>query len=293
MEIKSAYKLVRPSIVAFVSRWLPDAKMPFPSIIGTGFVVDTSGLIATNAHVVRAFDQVPKPQGTAPDEWPVFALLLNPTEMGVVQIPLEIKGVFAITGFDGGKAYYGPKEGPDLALVRIGARGLSAVSIDATTVVEEGTEVGTAGFPMGTDALFAPGWLNQVSPTLQRGIVSAVQPFPCPTPHAYAVGIMTQGGASGSPVFSAETGRVLGVLYAGLHDFGLMPKSNERYRVPTNISYVVPSHYLARLIEHAASEPALRPDSTTPTLDEMFAQAEFVNAFDGQRMTRKTSPAPE
>ena len=78
-----------------------------------------------------------------------------------------------------------PPAGPDLAFVPVKARGLPAVALDGPEAIDEGTEVATAGFPMGTDALMAPGWIHQVTPTLQRGIISAVLPFPCPTPHAY------------------------------------------------------------------------------------------------------------
>src|SRR5260370_8790405 len=90
--------------------------------------------------------------------------------------------------------------------------------------------------------LTAPGWIHQVTPTLQRGIISAVLPFTCTTPHAYAINVMVQGGASGSPVFLSESGEVIGVLYAGLNDPRVTLLTPDLYTVPTNIRYVVPSH---------------------------------------------------
>src|SRR5712692_6791720 len=62
MPVGEAYTRVRRSIVAFASRVSVTRKRkapPFPSIIGTGFVVDQRGVVATNRHVVRALERLP------------------------------------------------------------------------------------------------------------------------------------------------------------------------------------------------------------------------------------------
>ncbi len=262
---KEIYKSLRPSIVAFVSKFSPvndesDRPPPFPFIVGTGFVVHEDGLIATNAHVARAFPKVFKPDDLPADNWPVRAVLFHVIEAGQVEVSLEIQGAVMIEGFKPGKVYYGPKEGPDLALLQVNVKGLPTLKLDTETHIEEGIDVLTAGYPMGTDAFTAPGWLHQITPTLQKGIVSAVLPYPCAAkPHAFSIDVMTQGGASGSPVVSCDTGGVIGVLYAGLNSLAPTADPKNAYRVPTSISYVVPSHYLAHAIDAVRKNPEVRP----------------------------------
>ncbi len=288
MTLASIYKSVRPSIVAFVSKFAPayDKTEPpplFPSIIGTGFIVDSHGIVATNSHVVRAIANVPRPSDFPPDKWPVHAILFRITEAGQLEIPLEVAGVSQITKISAGKAYYGPKEGPDLGFVVLKVKGLVPLQIDDETEVEEGIEVATAGYPMGTDALTAPGWLHQLTPTLQKGIVSAVLPYPCSRPHGFSINIMTQGGASGSPVFSCTTGRILGVLYAGLDDFDETLDQKDLYRVPTAISYVVPSHYIAPTLESMKGNPDFKMPADAITIDEMLQRGTIINTLEEGR----------
>ncbi len=148
---------------------------------------------------------------------------------------------------------------------------------------------------MGTDALTAPGWLHQVAPTLQKGIISAVLPFVCPTPHAYSVNIMTQGGASGSPVFLSETGAVVGVLYGALQNFQSSLRGEDIYKVPTNISYVVPSHYIIHALNEVSKLPEMQPHPEALTIEDMIKQKKKVNVVEEGRgwMFRQVDPQAE
>jgi hypothetical protein len=93
---------------------------------------------------------------------------------------------------------------------------------------------------------------------------------------------MTQGGASGSPVFYPNTGKVAGVLYGGLFDLGFTNKKDV-YKVPTNISYVVPSHYIKRILSTALKEPAFSEPCDGLSIEEMIATKTLHNVIEEGR----------
>lgn len=296
MALAETYSRLRESIVAFIPKVFPamqDGTPPeMPPIFGTGYIIHEEGIVATNHHVVQAFKRFSSAPGDDADSWPVFAMLFHRIDKGIVEIPLEILGVGVIKSFEHGEVYYGPPK-PDLAFVHVKARGLPVVTIDGDTEIREGMTVATAGFPMGSDLLTAPGWLHQISPTLQQGIVSAVQPFTAPKPHGFSLNIMIQGGASGSPVFVPETGSVIGTIFASLGEPSIVWQPTEDgkrqtvgfVRLPTSISHAVPAHYLMHFFRDYPKHPEFRPPKDAKTIDEMIATTKLVSRFHEDRDT--------
>ena len=264
----------------------------FPPIFGTGFIVD-DGLVVTNDHVINAIPKLPKPKNCPPDVWPVQCLLWHYIpDKGMATIHLDVLGLMKISHVEHGDIYYGPPK-PDIAFVHVKMRELPRVDVKYNLKeIQEGREVATAGFPMGTETLTAPGYLHQLTPTLQEGIISAVLPFQCEKPHALMVNVMVQGGASGSPIFLPDTGDVIGILYAGLEETRQtktrLPEKIEPllhthiFSTPTNISYVVPAHYIEAMLIKLKNDKAITFPDDTLTLEEYLKKAEYVDMKRGE-----------
>lgn len=315
MNLEETYQKIKPSIVAFIPKFHPmydtnESPPEFPPIFGTGFIV-ADGLAVTNDHVVKQINKLPRPKDCPPELWPVSCLLLYfIPDKGVAQVFIDVLGVFGIEKMETGEIYYGPPK-PDVALVHIKMKDLPHVKIKyVREKVKEGHEVATAGFPMGTDTLMAPGYLHQLTPTLQRGIISAVLPFECDTPHALMINIMAQGGASGSPVFFPDSEEVIGVLYAGLNDIertiSIFSKNKKErdpsihshfYKLSTNVSYVVPSHYIEYLLNNIFKDDRFSLPEDTPSLKELINSADFKVLKRGEKkdyaIWGKEKAAPE
>lgn len=261
MPLADVYSSIKQSIVAFVPRYyrgvpVAETEARFPPIVGTGFVLRSSGLIVTNDHVAQAVRRLEVPQGVEDKRLPFTILYLLRSKHGMTVMYFEALSVSTLRSVelpDG--EYLGPR--PDIAVVQSAVTGLPAMELDEGAPPREGEELATAGFPMGTDALTAPGYLHQLCPTLQKGIVSAISPFWCETPYAIMLNVMVQGGASGSPVFRPDSGRVVGVLCASLRERqeiqvgepGTEAHTTAIHLFPTNISFVVPAHFLRGALE--------------------------------------------
>jgi len=289
MSLADTYEKIKPSIIAFTARYgiaqgLEDINNPelaFPPILGTGFIINENGIIVTNDHVAKVLPGLFKPPYAPKGKIPCSVALLKEVEEGLLHVRLEILDIIRIKEYTPGGIYYG-SEKPDIAIVVVKAKGLPALELCDSMSLKEGMEIATAGFPMGTKALTAPGWLHQITPTLQRGIISAVLPYQCTFPHALAINVMAQGGASGSPVFFPENGKVIGILNCGLREFYQLSKEGmfqDGYAVPTNISHVVPSNYILEFLNTAQKDTRTKLPKDTKTLDELIMETprDFIN----------------
>jgi hypothetical protein len=240
------FSTIRRSIVAFAIASKRANTLSFPSIIGTGFVIDTQGIVATNRHVVLELEKLGDPETS--DN---VALALTFSEVQREQgahvltvLRVSLKRWDKLTTFTSSDDFYG-EQIPDIAFAQIGVSGLPAASL----VTEPGswpvgTAIATAGFPLGTQALAIYERVNQVAPILRSGVIASVFPFPSPRPHGITIDIMTLGGESGSPIFLADsphvlggmTPKVVGLLHAGFNG--------------TNITVAVPSWLVAEAFEN-------------------------------------------
>jgi Trypsin-like peptidase domain len=280
LTLTESYKHVKKSVIAFMPKYRPKTElgMPIGHIIGTGFFIGENGIVATNHHVMKALGKIQTPSTHNPKEAAYWAVVFARVEQGLATVPLEVIRVTTPKEFTPEGVWYGPDK-PDIAIVQVMAKGVPALHLDGGAFIEEGMEVATAGFPMGRDALLDGGQLNQIGPTLQRGIISAVLPFPSESPHGFTANVMTQGGASGSPIFLTDAGTVVGILHAGLVDYSKTSREESscdngqehthRHVVPTNISYGIPTWLLSTMMANIETQFDLRLPPETKSFDEI------------------------
>jgi hypothetical protein len=254
MSLSSVIQAIMPSVVALGRRSeIPKANAPqsLPIIVGTGFIVDEGGLIATSRHVLEELERWPGEHN--------FVALLHTAESqdgekfsGVAF--RKIIGTFWLGSFtQSGRS--SPDSNPDLALAVIDVRGLPALSVRPEgQSLQPGVEVVSAGFPKGKVSL-SPQRREIPSPFhpfARRGIVSSVLPYPCEEPDGFTVDISPEGAAGGSPICSVDDGTVLGVLSGGYDG--------------TPVTYGVPGYLLASAIVSVREQ--WEPNPELPTLLE-------------------------
>ncbi len=241
--LSETFKKLRRSIVGFASMAVASKRgrrPSFPHLIGTGFVIDTRGIVATNRHVVRALEKLPNnpKTGASAAVALTFSDVWEDGEGGHLLrvVPISLRRWDKLATFTSSEDFFGGQK-PDLAFVQLNVAGLPAADlVTENGSWEVGTPIATAGFPLGTRALAIYGRINQVAPILRSGIIASVYPFPCPRPHGFTVDIMTLGGESGSPIFFADSPRVVGLLHGGFNG--------------TNITLAVPSSLVALAFDH-------------------------------------------
>lgn len=269
MGFSEIFDSVRHSVVALGSRWksTPVGEKPhFPTILGTGYVVDSRGIIATNRHVVQELLALPKgPEGESSAISILFTEIDKTDDESFLGLCFaEMKLAVCLSEFKdvGNRTFFG-EEIPDIGFVQIAACELPSLSFETRPgLLRVGLPVASIGFPAGDAALAVFNKLNQLTPFLNQGVVSSLMPFPCPRPHGFSVDIMIQGGASGSPIFSADTQTVVGMIHS---------------HVPgTNMTFATPSHILQSALDAFLKSTELDMSGVSP-LSEILPNVQEGN----------------
>jgi Trypsin-like peptidase domain len=283
MELAETYAQIAPGIVAFGSRLGPTpvpGHVAFPRLFGTGFVIDSRGIVLTNRHIADALMALPK--GCA-----MCAIFPAQEHIhGETHQPVLFRGVRTyslLESFEAEGPFYGQVL-PDMAFVQIDACGLTPLEIEGgPSSIRIGTSIATAGFAMGTTPITMLNKVTQLTPVLRHGVISSVFPFSCPHPHGFTIDVTTQGGESGSPIFLPDSGKVVGLLHAGLPDAldGVVQNldltlSPVRINANSNITLAIPGHMLHRALEQAFADSKVSTEGIA-SVEQLLRDSERVS----------------
>jgi len=219
---------VRGGVVA-VGSYVP-TRAPQGAFRGTGFVVGDGRLVVTNHHVL------PFPLDTAKKER--IAVFSGRGK----RASLHLAKVVASDPVH------------DLALLRIERGPLPPLRLaNGNGLPREGEAIAVTGFPIGM--------VLGLYPVTHAGIVSAISPVAIPQLNGRQLSarmirtlrdpyeviqldITAYPGNSGSPVYDAQSGRVVGVLNSVL----VKDTKESALKEPTGISYAIPVRYVKALL---------------------------------------------
>ncbi|MDR1996701.1 serine protease [Azonexus sp.] len=220
---------VKPSIVV-VGTYQKTASPQF-AMRGTGFVVTSGNLAATNAHVI--------PEDTGPDA-PALVIRTRGTDGQPQLRPARVVG---------------RDPDRDLAVLRFEGPPLPAVELSDSDAAREGQMIGFTGFPIGGALGF--------SPVTHHGMIASITPITLPGSAArqlnekairqikrgafdiFQLDATAYPGNSGSPVFDAASGEVIGIINMVF----IKGSKESALSQPSGISYAIPANYLKRLLD--------------------------------------------
>ena len=227
-DLPESIEQIKPSVVAIGTYKATDS--PAFTFRGTGFVFGNGNLIATNAHVL--------PEASNTPDAPKVVVLVSPNRNDRTIRPAKIRS---------------QDVEHDLAVLHIDGPPLPPVKIGNPATVKEGQAIAFTGFPIGGALGF--------SPVTHRGIISSITPIALPGAHAsqlsdarirqirrgtfdiFQLDATAYPGNSGSPVFDATTGQVIGII-----NMVFVKKSRESALTqPSGISYAIPVNHLQSL----------------------------------------------
>ncbi|MEM8800091.1 MAG: serine protease [Pseudomonadota bacterium] len=235
-KFPSVVKRVKGSVVG-IATYEP-LRQPRTVLRGSGFVVGDGSFVITNDHVVQGGENTAQRRelrvlvgrGQRYQQRSVKVLSTDPAH--------------------------------DLALLEIEGIPLPPLRLDQNRrFLDEGTSIGMTGYPIGS--------ILGLYVVTHRGIISAISPNAIPVPRAslldaatvarrrfdvYQLDIIAFPGNSGSPVYDAQTGEVVGVLNSAY----VKQTREQALSDPSGISFAIPAHYAQAMLERYVAEQQRR-----------------------------------
>lgn len=224
--------------VGFIDVRIPEQNDPAKnrtSIRGTGFIISKDGIFATNAHVYLEVAENEK-------QFLGFNLISKTNEKGLASYS---RYQIELLKLD--------KEN-DLALFKIKSNERTSFEtikgLGNLETINEGDEMLILGYPLATEMLIMG---FGITSTASQCIISAIKrKGQDGSLHFFLIDTHVNLGASGSPIFSKNTGEVIGIVSGRI---GMkLPleqlKDNKGLEIPANIGICRPVNYLKDLINN-------------------------------------------
>lgn len=228
-DLAETIQRIKPSILV-IGTYKKTGSPQF-TLRGTGFVIGDGNLVATNAHVVADI--------TDPETELVVRI-----GQGRSQNESRLRRAKVMAS----------NKAQDLAVLRIEGAPFPALRLANSDSVREGQNIAFTGFPIGGALGF--------SPVTHRGIVSSITPIALPAGNAnqindklirqiksgsfdiFQLDATAYPGNSGSPVFDAASGEVIGVI-----NMVFIKGSKEAaLSQPSGITYAIPANHLNEML---------------------------------------------
>jgi serine protease Do len=228
-ELARVIDMVKPSIVGIGN--FERLRTPPVAFVGTGFAVGDGLTVITAAHVIQ--DLLNNDNGA------VLGILVSRGETSQFRTA-------SVQALD---------KDHDLAQLRIGGTPLPALRLGDSGKVAEGAALAFTGFPLGMVL-----GLHHVT---HRGMVSSITPVAIPSISSRKLDLRLAGqlhkqmytifqldgtaypGSSGSPLYDAATGEVLGVInmvyVKGVKEAAISS--------PSGITYAIPSNFIRDMLD--------------------------------------------
>lgn len=229
MSQKDIFKKIKRATVAMAVVDFNNKTKPF-EIVGSGFCIDSSGVIITCRHVLSAFMSKSIEQQVAEARAKEENKHKDRHSVGPFKL-IKPFAVFYDTERSSTKLFALPtvvdmvmaKTDKDIGMVRVlkhnyFGKGYPFLEIEDYESINEGDDIGICGFPLGT---YLKQQLGTVTSSFTKGIISSIIPAPGVAKdivQGFQLNITATHGNSGGPVFSLATGKVFGVLAEGLPD---------------------------------------------------------------------------
>ena len=228
IPLSGLIKQIKPSVVGIGT--YQASRRPPSNLSGTGFVVSDGQYIITNYHVL--------PNNINHKKREKLVVFYNENKS------VRYKSVKII---DIDKVH-------DLALLKVIGKKFPPLVINYTDNLQEGQEIAFTGFPIGA--------VLGLFPVTHRGIISAISPIGTPVPTAsqltikmikrlknnyliYQLDATAYPGNSGSPLFSTESGKVIGVI----NKVFVKESKESVIQKPSGITYAIPAQYVRQILQ--------------------------------------------